>query len=224
MPHPLLKMFKLPNFPRVWLKEPVAVWQKIRLMGWLMGSILTAVSLGHMQSAIAQAVSDPALDAQVETTAEPVEETVESLPSIEEILTQTPDEADYVNVERCISAINIRSIEALDDRHIAVRVGRGEHYLAQLSHGCPGISRGKTLIYETRNRRLCQHDTIRGSFGIGGQFSPSNLGPPCALPKFRSVTKEELALIKDTLKVKRQERREARRTQRALAKKLRDVK
>ena len=122
---------------------------------------------------------------------------------VEEILSAEPAEEDYVKAVRCLPARRIRSITALDDRHIVFRVSRTERYLVQLQRRCPGIRKNDAIVYEsTSGVSVCRHDSIRGMFGIG----PGNrqLGPRCAITEFQQITPEQLELVRESLKQAKQ--------------------
>ncbi len=149
-------------------------------------------------------------------------------PSVEEILTREPDAEDYTAQERCIQTRRIRRTEVLDEKHIALHMGRDEYYLIQFDHRCPGLRPKQAVIFETSmSNRLCSLDGIRSTYNTGlGGFST---GPRCSVPGFQQVTKEQVVLLKDTLKLQarreREERkaskqaeREARRQEKALQK------
>lgn len=122
--------------------------------------------------------------------------------SVEEILNRDPTQSDYVESPRCINTTRIRDMEVVDDQHIVLRVARNEYFLIRFDHRCPGLQRGRPVIYEPGSgSQLCVLDSIRATYdsGLGG-ISP---GMRCAIPRFESITTEQLALLKDTLQVQR---------------------
>lgn len=149
-------------------------------------------------------------------------------PSVEDILTREPDAEDYAEEERCIQTRRIRRTEVLDEKHIVLHMGRDEYYMIQFDHRCPGLRPKQAVIFEnSMSNRLCSLDGIRGTYnnGLGGYST----GPRCSVPGFQPVTKEQVVLLKDTLKLEarkaREERkaskraeREARRQEKALQK------
>jgi hypothetical protein len=129
-------------------------------------------------------------------------------PSVEEILTREPTAEDYEQQERCIQTRRIRRTEVLDDKHIALDMGRDEFYIIQFEHRCHGLRRNTAVIYETTiSNRLCAMDTVRGTYGSGIGAMP---GPRCSVPGFQKVTKEQVVALKETLKVRSQQEREER--------------
>lgn len=126
--------------------------------------------------------------------------------SVEEILTREPSAEDYTQMVDCIPNHRIRSIEVLDDKHVAFRMSGDEYYLVQFKHRCPGLRRNKPVITEPRsNSRYCAMDGLRATHeGALGDLSP---GMYCSIPGFQPVTKEQIVLLKDTLRVERRKKR-----------------
>lgn len=122
--------------------------------------------------------------------------------SVDEILQRDPTQQDYVDTPRCINARQIRDLDVLDDQHIVFEVRRKQYYLVQFERRCPGLRRGSPVIYEPNGGgRLCMLDGIRATYENGpGNITP---GMRCAIPKFESVSKEQVVMLKDALKVQR---------------------
>jgi hypothetical protein len=122
--------------------------------------------------------------------------------SVEEILNRDPTQSDYVKSPRCINTTRIRDMEVIDEQHIVLRVARAEYYLIRFDRRCPGLRRGRPVIYEPGSgSQLCVLDGIRATYDTGlGGISP---GMRCSIPSFASVTKEQVSLLKDTLQVNR---------------------
>ena len=122
--------------------------------------------------------------------------TDEAALDVETILSERASSEDYVEDTRCISMARIRQVKALDERHVTFQVGRDKYYLVQLPHRCPGLRKNATVAYESTNSMsLCRLDTIHGFFEHGSM----RLGPPCSIPGFQAITREQLALIKEVL-------------------------
>ncbi len=118
---------------------------------------------------------------------------------VEEILSGAPDSGDYVESVRCLPTSRIRSVTALDDRHIVFRANRGERYLVQLPRRCPGIRRNETIAYEsTSGNSVCRGDGIWGTFGFGP--GTRKLGPRCTIPGFQRITPEQVELLRESLR------------------------
>ena len=148
------------------------------------------------------------LVASVTAVAEESADGAEKALSVEEILARDPEQSDYTEEPRCLQTQRIRRMEVIDEKHVSMQVSRDKYYLVQLKHRCPGLRRGKPVMYEpSAGNRLCQLDRIRGVYdnGISG-FTP---GMPCAINGFQSVTKEQLVMLKDALKVERRKKKDA---------------
>ena len=153
-------------------------------------------------------VASSATAAQETTVAEEPAEVTEKTLSVEEILARDPEQSDYTEEPRCLQTQRIRKMEVIDEKHVSMQVSRDKYYLVQFEHRCPGLRRGRPVMYEpSAGNRLCQLDRIRGVYdnGIGG-FTP---GIPCAINGFKSVTKEQLVMLKDALKVERRKKKDA---------------
>ena len=128
--------------------------------------------------------------------------------SVEEILTREPASEDYSDTPRCINARSIDQIDVLDEKHVIFEVSRREIYLVRFKHRCPGLRRNKPVITEPRAGRLCRLDALRPVIEWGlGNYEP---GPPCSIPGFESVTREQVEQLKAALKADKRKAREAR--------------
>ncbi len=123
-------------------------------------------------------------------------ETVAMPEAVEEILT-APDEEAYADTPRCIASGRIRDVDVIDGQHIAFKLGRDSYYLVQFERRCPQLTRNDTIAYEARGNRLCQLDSVRAVDGFG---SSTRIGPPCSIPGFQAITREQLVLLKEQLK------------------------
>lgn len=126
-------------------------------------------------------------------------------PEIERLLTETSDPEEYAQTERCLSTRSIRETEVLDDRHIVFEMRPEKYYVVQFRHSCHRLNPRSTLVYETRDNRLCRLDQIRA----GNTPGYGDLGPPCSIPGFIEVTEQQVVLLRETLKVRRKRQAEA---------------
>ncbi len=133
------------------------------------------------------------------------EEGVVFSPEVEAILNQTPDGEDYGAMEKCIQSRSIRGTQVLDDRHVVFEMPSRKYYLVQFRHACHRLRPDVTITYESRGSQLCRMDFIRAF----DSFTPGSLGPPCSIPGFHPVTREQIALLKDSLKARRKAEVEA---------------
>lgn len=124
--------------------------------------------------------------------------------TVEEILKRDPSDDDYSQAERCVRTDQIRSIDVLDDKHIAFEVRRNQYYLVQFERRCLGLRRNSAVVFEPTGNRLCKLDGIRPIDDWGGVP-----GAKCTINGFESVTKEQLVMLKETLQAERRKKRDA---------------
>jgi hypothetical protein len=117
--------------------------------------------------------------------------------SVEEILTQSADPESYGDTPRCIAVRRIRSSSVLNDRHVAFKISASSYYLVQFRNRCPMLERNAAISYETRSGQLCALDSIRGINGLG---ATARLGPPCQIPGFNEISREQLVSLRQQLK------------------------
>ncbi len=101
---------------------------------------------------------------------------------------------EYFQLENCISRSAIRRTEIIDDRTIIFHMSQQKIYVNQLPNRCSGLRSARTFGYRTTGSQLCNVDTIKVVRSLGGN---PDIGPSCGLGKFRPVTKEEVAMIKN---------------------------
>jgi hypothetical protein len=119
-------------------------------------------------------------------------------PEVEALLNKASDPESYAETERCIFTREIRNTEILDEQHLVFQLSGKRFYLVQFQYTCPGLRRGASIVYESRDARLCRLDQIR-AFEPG----PAIPNPPCTLPGFMPVEKEQVAQLRESLKSKR---------------------
>lgn len=132
--------------------------------------------------------------------AESVSPAVDPSAEVEDILSSNVDEETYGDAPRCIAVRRIRGSTVLDGRHVALQVSRNSYYLVQFRSRCPQLERNSTISYETRTGQLCALDSIRAMISFGGG---PRMGPPCQIPGFQEVTREQLAAIGEELRERR---------------------
>ena len=169
-----------------------------------MKTITVLVLVLSLAMAYAEAEEDAA---EVETAAESVAESAQTPLTVDQILKRDPERDDYVDENMCISMHRIKRIEVIDEQHVAIEYGRGEHYLIQFTHPCRDLRPNRPVYLERNQSRLCTHDRLWGVRDMGFRLER---GMSCHIPGFQSVTKEQIVLLKDQLKAERRQRREAR--------------
>ncbi len=120
-------------------------------------------------------------------------------PEIEALLRETSEPDAYWKMERCISTRLIRNARVLDDRHVVFELSSRKYYLVQFKQRCPRLRPNSAIVYESRTDRLCRLDQIQAA----NSMITGDIGPPCSIPGFLPVQPEQIALLKETLKVQR---------------------
>ncbi|MEM0952883.1 MAG: hypothetical protein AAGI24_01980 [Pseudomonadota bacterium] len=91
----------------------------------------------------------------------------------------------------CINRSAIKNTRIIGDRTIEFQMRGDKTYINILPHRCPGLRPGRTLVYETRQARLCSLDVIRIlDPGIPG-YRPTG---SCGLGKFNEVIQAGVVL------------------------------
>jgi hypothetical protein len=132
-------------------------------------------------------------------------------PEVEAILNEASDGEGYGGLEKCIQARSIRGTEVLDDRHVVFELPSSRYYLVQFEQSCHLLRAGVTIAYEPRGSQLCRLDHVRAI----ESFRPGSVGPPCSIPGFYEVTKEQIVLLKETLKADRKAEMDAYKAEKA---------
>ena len=127
---------------------------------------------------------------------------------VSEILGRDPKKADYVVETDCIQARRIESMEVIDQKHIIVEMKAENYFLIQFKNNCQDLRKNMPVWYERRNARLCRFDIIKGVRDMG--FYGYEPGMSCFIPGFQSVSKEQVVLIRDSIKKARAESRKNR--------------
>jgi hypothetical protein len=190
------------------------------MMNWKLLLVIAALCLVQGWAANAETDAGDVAKSKIDTPTEdkPTEEkarkketvaraqTEKGKLSVDELLSREPKADDYVSTERCIRRRSIRRTEVLDDRHVSIEISRDQFYLVQFKHRCPGMRRGDPVMLEARSMTLCSHDVLRPMENWGGGLRP---GARCSIPGFQSVTKEQLLILKDTLKAQKRKKKKA---------------
>ena len=137
--------------------------------------------------------------------AEKAQREAERLAAVDAILSRDPQADDYVEDTRCLQSARIRNIEVLDDKHVAIQMRRDEFFLVQFQRRCPGMRRGRPVMHEGRENKICRLDSLRSMHHNG--FGGLEPGMRCAIPGFQSISKEQLMHLKDLLKAEKRRKK-----------------
>ncbi len=132
-------------------------------------------------------------------------------PTLEQILNHDPQKEDYVEERNCISAHRIRNVKVLDEHHVVFNMRRNKRYLVQFKHRCFGLKPNQPVSYEVSASQVCKFDAIQGLEDFAGRLQA---GQRCRISGFQSISEEQLAVLKETLKNDRQRAREERKARR----------
>ena len=141
--------------------------------------------------------------------------------TLEEILNQDPQKEDYVEERNCISAHRIRNVKVLDEHHVIFNMRRNKRYLVQFKHRCFGLKPNQPVSYEVNSSQVCKFDSIQGLENFAGRLQA---GQRCRISGFQSISEEQVAVLKETLKNDRQRAREERKARREAEHKARKAK
>jgi|GEM_PF-999801 len=104
------------------------------------------------------------------------------------------DAGDYFKLENCVDTSRIRQTSIIDDRTIVFYMNQKKIYVNHLPYRCPGLKIAGAFSYRTSISQLCNVDTIQVIRSMGGRI---DAGPSCGLGKFRPVTEEEVAMLRN---------------------------
>ena len=86
----------------------------------------------------------------------------------------------------CVSLIQIRSTNVVDNSTIDFRMAGGKTYRNSLPYSCPGLKFEDRFSYRTSLSQLCNVDIVRVLHDYGGRLQE---GAGCGLGKFQRVEK-----------------------------------
>ena len=86
----------------------------------------------------------------------------------------------------CVSLIQIRSTNVVDNSTIDFKMAGGKTYRNSLPYSCPGLKFEDRFSYRTSLSQLCNVDIVRVLHDYGGRLQE---GAGCGLGKFQPVEK-----------------------------------
>lgn len=144
--------------------------------------------------------------ASCSTSPEARERELQKQASIDEILSEPLDPAEFGETKRCLSDAEWDSFRALDDRHILFVGRRDRLWVNTLRSGCPDLRHGdKLIVRKFSGSRMCDADQFQATDWFGwpaGQRSPDTWGTGvgCVLGKFQPVTQQQIDDIEAVLR------------------------
>ncbi len=101
---------------------------------------------------------------------------------------------DIVVEKTCVMLRSIDRTDVIDDYNILFYMRGPDIYHVRLPNRCPGLRIADSFMYSTSLNVLCDLDIIRPLRNFGGGFRP---GVGCGMGRFRLITKEEVAILKN---------------------------
>ncbi len=111
------------------------------------------------------------------------------------ILDNPLDESAYASVDRCLFPNRYRTVEVLDTRHLLFIGEKDTVWLNQLRSNCVGLTKDAVLVFEMRQRSLCELDGFRTAprySGFGGDFTAH-----CTLGHFERISIAQADVLRE---------------------------
>ncbi|MEM7099525.1 MAG: hypothetical protein AAF541_14770 [Pseudomonadota bacterium] len=106
------------------------------------------------------------------------------------------DVQNEAEIENCIYARDIRTVEVLDERGLVIRGSHDRFWVNQFVHKCAGLQKNMVLNFKRYGSQICANDRVaaqdRATDGFGAIAS-------CRLGKFQPVVMEQIATLKAEL-------------------------
>jgi hypothetical protein len=116
---------------------------------------------------------------------------------IDFILDNPLPESEYAESKRCVFPNSYRSVEILDTKHLLFWGYRGSVWLNQLRFECLGLRRDALLVFEMRDRTLCDMDSFQGMPRSGGMGVP--FAVHCLLGNFETISEDQAEALRVAL-------------------------
>ena len=115
--------------------------------------------------------------------------------TVDEILAETLDEADYTDGTRCLDLRRMSDTRILDRQHVAFRASRSTYYIIRLTRPCPGLDRDDLLVMRSRSERLCRLDSFTAVDRASGMP-----GARCVVDSIQNISAEQYQFLRRELK------------------------
>jgi len=116
---------------------------------------------------------------------------------IDFILDNPLPESEYAESKRCVFPNSYRSVEILDTKHLLFWGYRGKVWLNQLRFECLGLRKDALLVFEMRERTLCDMDGFQGTPRSGGMGVP--FAVHCLLGNFEAISEDQAEALRVAL-------------------------
>lgn len=135
---------------------------------------------------------------------------------VETILLETPTAEDYGDIDSCLYRRKYDHVEMLDDRHMLFE-GRNRVWLNRLRGSC-GIRDDAILVIEQYSTSTCRSDRVTGH----SRGSPSMIHGSCILGDFQEIDPQQAIVLKESIKLAKQTRRQQAKQRKREAKRQRE--
>jgi len=115
---------------------------------------------------------------------------------IDFILDNPLPESEYAESKRCVFPNTYRSVEILDSKHLLFWGYRGNVWLNQLRLDCSGLRKDALLVFEMRERTLCDMDSFHGTPRGSGMVQ---FAAHCTLGHFETISEDQAAALRVAL-------------------------
>jgi hypothetical protein len=124
--------------------------------------------------------------------------------SIDDILNQPLEQAEYGTPQRCISEFAFRDFQALNDRYLVVEGPGDQLWLNELRGLCPELHRSAALAFRQRSMRICAFDQFKVVDWLARPYDERGSwhrldGFPCTLGEFQPVSPAQLEALRAAL-------------------------
>jgi len=113
------------------------------------------------------------------------------------ILDNPLPESDYVQARRCLPARFNEHVDVLDSRHLLFSGTRDVFWLNQLRFNCMGLTDDSVLVFDMRDRSVCELGGFRGVPRMGSMGA--NFGVSCTLGRFEPITQAQAEQLRSAL-------------------------
>ena len=106
------------------------------------------------------------------------------------------DNTNASEVENCLYAREIRSVEVLDERGLVIRGSHDRYWVNEFAHKCAGLQKNMVLNFKRYGSQVCANDRVSAQDRVFDGFGPLT---SCRLGKFQPVAMEQVVTLKAEL-------------------------
>ena len=117
--------------------------------------------------------------------------------AVEEILSSESSPEDYPGPIHCLHFGAYTNVEVINGELLLFRDRGDGTWLNPLRQACVGLRESEALVFQLRDSRVCEFDTVGGAHRLSGQFQPA--GMRCSLGVFYRVSPTQVKLLENEL-------------------------